>query len=416
MKNIESLVLRSVIAYNDELPLFFQTLKKEFFSDEAQIVYECLWEAFVNKVHIEMDYIAQKIEKQEIILALLEQIPTKHIQQYYNILLDDYNIVRRIELMEELQKVNGKRYVDLMSIFNDFMPKTATKYMTLKQRLQYIQDNDIKFKQYELGVNFLDIVLHGGIELHKLVLISGEYEAGKTSLCLQIIRNLAKVEQCAYFCFEFPADKYAIDENKILQRMLMSNELKPHELEAIQNNVYIIDEGMNVDDTAANILFLASCGVKFFVIDSQMRLNVEQSLNVEESESKKFKILNNLCNKYGIVIFLIVQTSKNDTKSPSGSKKGGHEASIMIRIEHNKSKDNDAPFDPHTRSVIIQKNKQTGKHAKFNVSFDVTNQTFHSNDIVEYSDYTKETKQTEMVLPEVPQQVIVENAINLPLI
>lgn len=416
MKNVESLVLRSVIEYNDELPLFFQTLKKEFFSDEAQIVYECLWEAFVNKVHIEMEYIAQKIEKQEIILALLEQIPTKHIQQYYNILLDDYNIVRRLELMEELQKVNGKRYVDLMSIFNDFMPKTATKYMTLKQRLQYIQDNDIKFKQYELGVNFLDIVLHGGIELHKLVLISGEYEAGKTSLCLQIIRNLAKVEQCAYFCFEFPADKYAIDENKILQRMLISNELKPHELEAIQNNVYIIDEGMNVDDTAANILFLASCGVKFFVIDSQMRLNVEQSLNVEESESKKFKILNNLCNKYGIVIFLIVQTSKNDTKSPSGSKKGGHEASIMIRIEHNKSKDNDAPFDPHTRSVIIQKNKQTGKHAKFNVSFDVTNQTFHSNDIVEYSDYTKEAKQTEMVLPEVPQQVIVENAINLPLI
>lgn len=417
MKNIESLVLRSVIQYSDELPLFFQTLKKEFFSDEAQIVYECLWEAFSNRVHIEMQYIAQKIEKQEIILSLLEQIPTKHIQQYYNILLDDYNIMRRVELMGELQKVHGKRYVDLVGIFNDFMPKTATKYMTLKQRLKYIEDNKIKFEKYELGVNFLDIVLHGGIELHKLVLISGEYEAGKTSLCLQIIRNLAKTQKCAYFCFEFPADKYAIDENKILQRMLMSNQLKPDELEAIQNNIYIIDEGMNVDDTAANILFLASCGVKFFVIDSQMRLNVEQSLNVEESESKKFKILNNLCNKYSIVIFLIVQTSKNDTKSPSGSKKGGHEASIMIRIEHNKSKDNDTPFDPHTRSVIIQKNKQTGKHAKFNVSFDITNQTFHSNEVVEYEDYAKkDSKETQMILPEVSQQIIVENTINLPLI
>ena len=400
MKNIESFVLRSVIAYNEELPLFFQTLKKEFFSEEAQIVYECLWEAFINKVHIEMEYIAQKIEREEIILDLLAQIPTKHVQQYYNILIDDYNIAKRVELMGELQKVNGKRYVDLVSIFNDFMPKTATKYMTLKQRLQYIEDNNIKFKQYELGVNFLDIVLHGGIELHKLVLISGEYEAGKTSLCLQIIRNLAKYEQCAYFCFEFPADKYAIDENKILQRMLLNKDLKPHELEAIQNNVYIIDEGMNVEDTASNILFLASCGVKFFVIDSQMRLNVEQSLNVEESESKKFKILNNLCNKYGIVIFLIVQTSKNDTKSPSGSKKGGHEASIMIRIEHNKSKNDDAPFDPHTRSVIIQKNKQTGKHAKFEVSFDVTNQTFHSNDIVKHDDYIKGAKDTEVIIAE----------------
>ena len=86
-------------------------------------------------------------------------------------------------------------------------------YMTKTKRREYMKQNNVKFEKYELGINFLDITLHGGIELHKLVLVSGEYEAGKTSLCLQIMRNLAKNHKCAYFCFEFPANKYVIDDD-----------------------------------------------------------------------------------------------------------------------------------------------------------------------------------------------------------
>lgn len=394
MTNIEALVLRSVIAYNELLPLFFQTLKKEYFTTQAQIIYEVLWQVFIDKKEVEIQYIAEKItQDRHIILQLLNSVPTKHAAQYYSIIIDDYNIYRRSVLIDELNKQRETRNLDLIGIFNDYMPKTSTKYMTLKERLAYIETNDIKFEKYELDVSFLDIALHGGIELHKLVLISGEYEAGKTSLCLQIIRNLARFHKCAYFCFEFPADKYAIDEQKLQYKLYKDNKLNLKQMEAIQENIYIIDDGMNVDDAAANILFLASCGVKFFVIDSQMRLNVEQGLNVEETESRKFKILNNLCNKYPIVIFLIVQTSKNDTKTPSGSKKGAHEASIMIRIEHNKSEDKSAVFDPDTRRIIIQKNKQTGIHAQFSVNFDTETQMFSSNEVVPYKEHIKSSKE-----------------------
>ena len=68
-----------------------------------------------------------------------------------------------------------------------------------------------------------------------------------------------------------------IDDDKILDVLLENGELSAKEKEAIDNNIYIIDEGLNVYDVVANILFLASMGVKFFVIDSQMRLNVEQA-------------------------------------------------------------------------------------------------------------------------------------------
>ena len=214
------------------------------------------------------------------------------------------------------------------------------------------------------------------------------------------MRNLAKNHKCAYFCFEFPANKYVIDDDKILDVLLENGELSAKEKEAIDNNIYIIDEGLNVDDVVANILFLASMGVQFFVIDSQMRLNVEQARNTEEEESRKFEALTNLCNKYPITIFLIVQTSKNDTKSPLGSKKGGHEASIMIRIEHNKAKDSHSAFDETSRTVIIQKNKQTGIHAKYDVSFDTRTQMFHCDSIVEYqynNAAIQSTKQTNLL-------------------
>ena len=214
------------------------------------------------------------------------------------------------------------------------------------------------------------------------------------------MRNLAKNHKCAYFCFEFPANKYVIDDDKILDVLLENGELSAKEKEAIDNNIYIIDEGLNVDDVVANILFLASMGVQFFVIDSQMRLNVEQARNTEEEESRKFEALTNLCNKYPITIFLIVQTSKNDTKSPLGSKKGGHEASIMIRIEHNKAKDSHSAFDETSRTVIIQKNKQTGIHAKYDVSFDTRTQMFHCDSIVEYqynNPAIQSTKQTNLL-------------------
>lgn len=61
----------------------------------------------------------------------------------------------------------------------------------------------------------------------------------------------------------------------------------------------------------------------------------------------------------------------------------------MIRIEHNKAEDKKAPFDPNSRTIIVQKNKQTGKHAQFKVDFDTQNQTFSSSEIIDYDEYKK---------------------------
>ena len=398
MTNTEAKVLRSVITYNGKQPLFFQTLKREYFGDEARIVYDFIWELYKDAKNFELEYVLESINNDSISSQLLEQIPTENVEQYYEIIVTEYNIYRRVMLKDELIKLQGEREVDLEALFAKYRPAVSTKFLTLRQRLQFIKDNNITFEKYQTGVNFLDIILHGGIETHQLVLVSGDYEAGKTTLCLQILRNLSKSYKSVYFCFEFPVNKYALSEEALLQKMQKEQILTFKDIDNIYDNSIPVDEGMTLEIVAATILFMASHGVKFFVIDSQMRLiNTEQEAtnNSEAVEARKFAILNNLCNKYGVVVFLIVQTSKGDNKSPLGSKRGAYEASIMMRVEHNPSKDKSLPFDPDSRTIVIQKNKQTGKHASFNVAFNRELRTFHCEDLVEYENYDREAEMAE---------------------
>ncbi len=78
----------------------------------------------------------------------------------------------------------------------------------------------------------------------------------------------------------------------------------------------------------------------------------------------------------------IIQTSKTDPNSPIGSKKGGHESSITIHIDHILVPKGDTvneknPWLPDRRTIEVKKNKQTGKHFKEIVGFNPQNREFY---------------------------------------
>lgn len=94
-----------------------------------------------------------------------------------------------------------------------------------------------------------------------------------------------------------------------------------------------------------------------------MRITSPNGRNMEEEESLKFSLLAKLCHSMGILVFLIVQTSKSDRDNPMGSKKGGHEASVIIRIEHCKAEiEALREFSENSRMVILKK-KQANRQA-----------------------------------------------------
>ncbi|WP_231231415.1 RAD55 family ATPase [Helicobacter pylori] len=202
------------------------------------------------------------------------------------------------------------------------------------------------------GVNFLDVITDGGIELGQIVLLSGDPEAGKTLLGVQFLMNVHQQHKVTYFGFEFSVRKHI-------------ETLKSKNFNIKAENYFIDDQSCELNDLISQIRSLAKEGHKVFLIDSQMKIQAPiVGRTTEEVETSKFSALSEAARSLQVLVIFIVQNSKNDNYTPTGSRKGGHEAHLMIRIERLKRNELPVIKDFNERSkyrrVVILKNKQTG--------------------------------------------------------
>ncbi|GHR59245.1 hypothetical protein VN0511_14840 [Helicobacter pylori] len=202
------------------------------------------------------------------------------------------------------------------------------------------------------GINFLDSITEGGIELGQIVLLSGDPEAGKTLLGVQFLTSAQQQHKVTYFGFEFSVRKHI-------------ETLKSKNFPIKAENYFIDDQSCELNDLISQIRSLAKEGHKVFLIDSQMKIQAPIiGRTVEEVETSKFSALSEAARILQVLIIFIVQNSKNDSYTPTGSRKGGHEAHLMIRIERLKMGQlkNIKDFTERSkyRRIVILKNKQTG--------------------------------------------------------
>ncbi len=202
------------------------------------------------------------------------------------------------------------------------------------------------------GINFLDSITEGGIELGQMVLLSGDPEAGKTLLGVQFLMNAQQQHKVTYFGFEFSVRKHI-------------ETLRSKNFAIKADNYFIDDQSCELNDLISQIRSLAKEGHKVFLIDSQMKIQAPViGRTIEEVETSKFSALSETARSLQVLIVFIVQNSKNDNYTPTGSRKGGHEAHLMIRIERLKMNQLKMITDFTERSkyrrIVILKNKQTG--------------------------------------------------------
>ncbi len=202
------------------------------------------------------------------------------------------------------------------------------------------------------GIDFLDKISDGGFEVGQLILLSGDPEAGKTLLGVQYITNAQQNHKVTYFGFEFSVRKHIETLNS--KNFTLNKE-----------NYFIDDLSCEINDLVSQIRGLAKEGHKLFIIDSQMKIQAPiVGRTIEEVETIKFTTLADLAKRLQVIIILIIQNSKNDSYAPTGSRKGAHEAHVMIRIEKIKrgELENIKDFNERSihRKVLILKNKQTG--------------------------------------------------------
>lgn len=366
LESLEQEILLSMVHYKEDIDEFLAITPRQVFSQKGSVILEKILHLQGKKAlstHSLMNALTTEQQSDEYVLELFSKAPNSSFVNLSQELITAYKL--------KMQKANGLKMIkasDNNTLLDLSMLDKAVESNEYKNLAQWIDYYATRPEQpkFKTKVGFLDSVFDGGIEVAQLVLISGDPEAGKTTLGLQVLENISHYAKVGFFSFEFTIEQYIRAKQA---------ERKPPNLD----NMYIINEGYELYTIAQNIKNLYRQGVKVFLIDSQMRITSPNGRNMEEEESLKFSLLAKLCHSLGILVFLIVQTSKSDRDNPMGSKKGGHEASIIIRIEHCKPEiEALREFSENSRMVILKKNKQTGKHFKEKVAFDPNTRKFAS--------------------------------------
>lgn len=369
LESLEQEILLSMVHYKEDIDEFLAITPRQVFSQKGSVILEKILTLQGKKAlstHSLMNALTTEQQSDEYVLELFSKSPNSSFVNLSQELITAYKL--------KMQKANGLKMIKasdnntLLDLSMLDRGVESNEYKNLAQWIDYYATRPEQPK-FKTKVGFLDSVFDGGIEVAQLVLISGDPEAGKTTLGLQVLENISHYAKVGFFSFEFTIEQYIRAKQA---------ERKPPNLD----NMYIINEGYELYTIAQNIKNLYRQGVKVFLIDSQMRITSPNGRNMEEEESLKFSLLAKLCHSLGILVFLIVQTSKSDRDNPMGSKKGGHEASIIIRIEHCKPEiEALREFSENSRMVILKKNKQTGKHFKEKVAFDPNTRKFTSIEV-----------------------------------
>ncbi len=163
--------------------------------------------------------------------------------------------------------------------------------------------------RYETGLYWLDKYLkpfeasqHSGFEVGSLIILGGQSGAGKSHIMLDMLSNISRNNKCMFFNFEM-GDRRIVYR---LKKLLTTKEQL--------SNFILNSESRDLDDLIMDITIMANEGVKFFAIDSKMKITVKGSEAEHQKISKITKLLSEVAIKNDIILFLINQISEDNLK------------------------------------------------------------------------------------------------------
>ncbi|EJB97107.1 hypothetical protein HPHPH34_0838 [Helicobacter pylori Hp H-34] len=348
--------MNSFINYPNDLEDFLEEIHISNFTVFNQKIIQALLEMKNKNQVVQLETIRLKIGDEAFESKEFSAILEADSYPNYLDLKSDFKTYLSLKMQEHLanELIKATRKSEIFDF--DFLGKYIKLGFTRNGKYYWEWEEFFKSKpkieKIHTGIDFLDNISDGGFELGQLILLSGDPEAGKTLLGIQYMTNAQQQNKVTYFGFEFSVRKHI--------ETLNSKGFKIN-----KENYFIDDLSCEINELVSQIRGLAKEGHKLFIIDSQMKIQSPiVGRTIEEVETIKFTTLADLAKRLQVIILLIIQNSKNDSYAPTGSRKGAHEAHIMIRIERIKNGElkhiKDYNERGKHRKVLILKNKQTG--------------------------------------------------------
>ncbi|WP_243877267.1 RAD55 family ATPase [Helicobacter pylori] len=353
---MQNLIMNSFINYPNDLEEFLEDIHISSFTPFNQKVIQALLGMKNKSQVVQLETIRLKIGDEAFESKEFSAILQADSYPNYLDLKSDFKTYLSLKMQEHLanEMIKATRKSEIFDF--DFLGKYIKLGSNRNGRYYWEWEEFFKSKpkieKIHTGIDFLDNISDGGFEVGQLILLSGEPEAGKTLLGIQYITNAQQNHKVTYFGFEFSVRKHI--------ETLNSKKFKLN-----KENYFIDDISCEINDLVSQIRGLAREGHKLFIIDSQMKIQAPIiGKTIEEVETTKFTTLADLAKRLQVIIVLIIQNSKNDSYAPTGSRKGAHEAHVMIRIEKIKIGELKHIKDYNERNkhrrILILKNKQTG--------------------------------------------------------
>ncbi|AFI00432.1 helicase DnaB [Helicobacter pylori] len=387
---MENLIMKSFLDYPQHIEDFLKDISVKSFNPFNQKLIKVLIEMNQRNQVPRLETIKLRIAEKEFQSEEFKRILEADSYPDYLNLKSDFKTYLCFQMQEhlanKLKEATRKSEVFDYEFLNKYINLGIVRSGKYFWEWEEYFKNKPPIEKIETGINYLDIITEGGIELGQIVLLSGDPEAGKTLLGVQFLMNAQQQHKVTYFGFEFSVRKHI-------------ETLRNKNFNIKADNYFIDDQSCELNDLISQIRSLSKEGHKVFLIDSQMKIQAPiVGRTIEEIETSKFSALGETARSLQVLIILIVQNSKNDSYTPTGSRKGGHEAHLMIRIE--RIKRNELPhlkdFNERAkhRRIVILKNKQTGlsgyRYVKnvdyrfFEVDYNGSGQQFQHDEHEEY--------------------------------
>ncbi|WP_194149083.1 RAD55 family ATPase [Helicobacter pylori] len=353
---MENLIMKSFLDYPEQIEDFLEDISVKSFTPFNQKIIKALLEMKNKSQVVQLETIRLKIGDGAFESKEFSAILEADSYPNYLDLKSDFKTYLSLKMQEhlanELIKATRKSEIFDFDFLGKYIRLGSNRNGKYYWEWEEFFKSKPKIEKIHTGIDFLDNISDGGFEVGQLILLSGDPEAGKTLLGIQYITNAQQQHKVTYFGFEFSVRKHI--------ETLNSKDFKIN-----KENYFIDDLSCEINELVLQIRSLAKEGHKLFIIDSQMKIQAPiVGRTIEEVETIKFTTLADLAKRLQVIIILIIQNSKNDSYAPTGSRKGAHEAHVMIRIEKIKSGElkhiKDYNERGKHRKVLILKNKQTG--------------------------------------------------------